>query len=320
MAKPRIILTIGDPNGIGPEILLKLFNLRALTSKIDLSVIGSSKIFDYYSKLLKIPAIPEDKIIELKSADGFKVKPGSITKQAGRISGDAVKKGIKLCLKKEFDALVTLPISKEAFIKAGYKYPGHTEMLDKFAGHGKAAMIMFSKDLILSLVTVHIPLSKVRKQVTPKRIIEKVITANNSMVSDLGIKKPRIALLGLNPHAGDGGELGSEENKIIIPAISKLQFAGFNVEGTFPADGFFASGAYRDFDIVIAMYHDQGLIPFKMISKDRGVNYTAGLKIIRTSPNHGTAFEIAGKGQANPNSTMEAVKLAAKLISRRHNA
>jgi 4-hydroxythreonine-4-phosphate dehydrogenase len=320
LAKPRIILTLGDPNGIGPEIILKLFNLGALTSRYDLNVIGSSNVLDYYSKLLKIPSIAADKIIDLNSAVGFRVKPGSITKQAGKISGDAVKKAIKLCLRKKFDALVTLPISKEAINKAGYKYPGHTEMLDKLAGNGKAAMIMYSKDLTLSLITVHIPLNKVKKQVTAKRIIEKVIAANNSIVIDLGIKKPRIAMLGLNPHAGDGGELGSEEKKIIIPAIQKLQFAGFTIEGPFPADGFFASGSYKDFDMVMSMYHDQGLIPFKMLSKDRGVNYTAGLNIIRTSPNHGTAFKIAGKGQANPNSTIEAVKLAAKLIYRRNYA
>lgn len=319
LAKPRILLTIGDPNGIGPEIILKIFNLNSITSKYDLYVIGSESVLRFYSKLLKLPTLKKDSIIECGSKD-FKVTPGKISKKAGKLSGKAIEMGIKLCLQKKFDALVTLPISKESFNKAGYKFPGHTEMLDKLAGSGKSAMMMYSKDLILSLVTVHIPLNKVNPKITQKRIIERVISGNNSLVKDLGILKPKIAILGLNPHAGDGGKLGDNELKDIIPAINKLQIAGFNVEGPFPADGFFASSSYRNFDLTISMYHDQGLIPFKMISGDRGVNYTAGINIIRTSPNHGTAFNLAGKGIANPGSTIEAIKLASKLIPKRANA
>ncbi len=308
---------MGDPNGIGPEIILKIFNLNSITSRYDLKVVGSAKVFKYYSELLKLPDITPEKLIEIKTGKSIKVKPGFVSEQAGKLSGDSIRKGIKLCLKKEFDALVTLPISKEAFNKGGFKFPGHTEMLEKLAGGGTAAMIMYSKDLTLSLVTVHIPLSKVSRQVTVKKIIGCVITGNNSLVKDFGIKKPKIALLGLNPHSGDGGKLGDNENKVIIPAVKNLQDADFNIKGPFPADGFFASGSFKDFDLVISMYHDQGLIPFKMISKDRGINYTAGINIIRTSPNHGTAFGIAGKGIANPNSTIEAMKLAAKLTSNR---
>lgn len=308
---------MGDPNGIGPEIILKIFNLNSITSRYDIKVVGSAKVFRYYSELLKLPDLHPEKVIEIKTAKTINIKPGYVSKQAGKLSGDCIRKGIKLCLKKEFDALVTLPISKEAFNKGGFKFPGHTEMLEKLAGGGTTAMIMYSKDLTLSLVTVHIPLRKVNRQVTVKKIIERVITGNNTLVKDFAIKQPKIALLGLNPHAGDGGKLGKKESEVILPAIKKLQNAGFKIEGPFPADGFFASGSFKDFDLVISMYHDQGLIPFKMISKDRGVNYTAGIKIIRTSPNHGTAFGIAGKGVANPNSTIEALKLAVKLTSNR---
>jgi 4-hydroxythreonine-4-phosphate dehydrogenase len=311
--KPHILLTIGDPNGIGPEIILKIFSNKKIVSAYDLFTIGSKNVLDQYSSLLKLPNIAPDKIIDI-TKQRISIDPGKVHKSSGKLSGDAVKKAIELCLDGKFDAMVTLPISKEAFKKAGFDYPGHTEMLQELAGSESTLMIMYSTNLILSLITVHIPLSYVSKKVTGKTIIKKVISFNNSLVTDFNIKRPAIALLALNPHAGDGGKLGDTEIKIISPAIKKLRDAGFNIEGPFPADGFFASKAYKKFDGTIAMYHDQGLIPFKMISKDKGVNYTAGINIIRTSPNHGTGFDIAGKGIANPNSTIEAIKLAAKLI------
>lgn len=312
--KPRILLTLGDPNGIGPEIILKIFSDKKITSSYDLYALGSKSVFDKYSSLLKLPKIDPYRVIEITKKE-FSLHPGTVEKSAGRLSGDAVKKAIELCLDGKFDAMATLPISKESFNKAGFDYPGHTEMLDDLAGAGSTSMVMYSTNLILSLITVHIPLSYVSKKITTKSIINKVISFNNSLVKDFKIKLPRIALLALNPHAGDGGKLGDTELKIISPALKRLQEADFNIEGPFPADGFFASKAYKKFDGTIAMYHDQGLIPFKMISKDKGVNYTAGINIIRTSPNHGTGFDIAGKGIANPNSTIEAIKLAAKLIS-----
>ena len=316
--KPRILLTTGDTNGIGPEIILKIFSNKKIASEYDLFVIGSKTVFDQYSSLLKLTKLHPDKIIDIAKQKQITLSPGKIDRAAGKLSGDAVKKAIELCLTGKFDAMVTLPISKEAFNKAGFDYPGHTEMLQDMAGSDSTSMIMYSPSLILSLITVHIPLSYVNKKITGKTIIEKVISFNNSLVRDFKIKLPRIALLALNPHAGDGGKLGDTESKIIYPAISKLKEAGFNIEGPFPADGFFASKAYKKFDGTIAMYHDQGLIPFKMISKDKGVNYTAGIDIIRTSPNHGTGLDIAGKGIANPNSTIEAIKLAAKLISNKN--
>ena len=314
LGKPRILLTTGDPNGIGPEIILKIFSNKKIASAYDLYVIGSKIVFDQYSSQLKLTRIQPDKIIDIAKQKQIALSPGKADRAAGKLSGDAVKKAIELCMDGKFDAMVTLPISKEAFNKAGFDYPGHTEMLNKMAGSDSTSMIMYSSNLILSLITVHIPLSYVNKKITGKAIIKKVISFNNSLVKDFKIKLPRIALLALNPHAGDGGKLGDTELRIISPAVDILLEAGFKIEGPFPADGFFASKAYKKFNGTIAMYHDQGLIPFKMISKDKGVNFTAGIDIIRTSPNHGTGFDIAGKGIANPNSTIEAIKLAAKLI------
>jgi 4-hydroxythreonine-4-phosphate dehydrogenase len=241
-----------------------------------------------------------------------------VQRNAGKLAGDAIKIAAELCIHRKFDAMVTLPISKESFNKAGFDYPGHTEMLKELTSSGSTAMIMHSSNLILSLITVHIPLSYVSKKINERTIIEKVILFNNSLVKDFNIRKPKIAILGLNPHSGDGGKLGDTEMKVITPAINKMLTAGFDLDGPFPADGFFANKTYKKFDGTIAMYHDQGLIAFKMISKDKGVNYTAGINIIRTSPNHGTGFDIAGKGIANPNSTIEAIKLIGKLFTNKN--
>ena len=313
--KPRILLTLGDPNGIGPEIILRIFSDISLLKKYDLNVIGSVKVLNYYSSKLKLPKIISSKVISL--SESHKTNPGNIGKSGGKISGTAVKKGIELCLLNKYDALVTLPISKEAFALGGFDFPGHTEMLTELTGGKDNAMIMYSKKIILSLVTVHIPLNKVKSAVSQRKIVNKIITVNNSLIKDLNLKKPSFAITGLNPHAGDGGKLGNEEINIISPAVIALKETGFNISGPFPADGFFTNEHYQKYDCTMTMYHDQGLIPFKMLSKDKGVNYTAGLKIIRTSPNHGTGFDIAGKGIANPNSTIEAIKLASEIYFNR---
>ena len=310
---PRLLLTIGDPNGIGPEIILKIFNDRTFISKKDLTVIGSKKILDHYASLLNLKTIPKERILEIPLPSKFKINPGKTEKNAGKYSGDAVKAAIELCLKKEFDGMITLPISKESFNLGGYNYPGHTEMLGKLTSSGDTVMILYSKEFSVALVTGHIPISKVSKALNEKLLIKKIITVNNSLVKNFGIKNPRIAVLSLNPHAGDGGLIGKEEQDIISPVIEEMNSIGFNLRGPFASDGYFANKSYKKFDITIAMYHDQGLIPFKMISFDKGVNFTAGLKIIRTSPDHGTAFDIAGMGIANAESTKQAIILNYKL-------
>lgn len=319
MKKPKILLTLGDPAGIGPEIILKIFSRKSITLKFDLTVIGKKSVLDFYAGKLKLPKIPSNKIIEINSAVVF--KPGDTNKSCGKIAGLSIKKAVELCLKNKFDAMVTLPISKYSLNLAGYKFDGHTEMLGKLTKcmpKNPPLMVLFSDKLIVSLVTGHNSLNNTAKKISQNKIIDKVILTNNILVKDFNIKNPSLSVLALNPHSGDGGVLGSEEIKIIIPAIDKLKSAGFKIAGPFAADGFFGNKSYKKFDATIAMYHDQGLIPFKMMAYETGVNYTGNISITRTSPDHGTAFDIAGKGKANINSTLNAIKLAADIAKNKN--
>lgn len=311
--KARILLTCGDINGIGPELILKIFNSKNNINKFELKIIGPKKVFEYYSKLLKIKKIPEGYFLDLNEYSNIDVKIGEVSMLAGKVSGDAIRLGVDLCKKGYFDAMVTLPINKESLNLGGYKYSGHTEMLSHLTGSKDTFMMMYCEKLKIIPFTVHIPLNKVASQITMQKLSSKLILINNTLVKKIGIKKPNIAVLGLNPHCGDGGISGKEEIKIIEPVISSLKKAGFNIEGSFSSDGFFGSKQYTKFDIVLAMYHDQAMVPFKIISKDKGINFTGGLKIIRTSPAHGTAFDIAGKGIASESSTIEAIKFSEKL-------
>ena len=312
---PKIILTTGDPNGIGPEIILKIFSDKNYISRYDLKIAGSKKILDHYSSLLNISKIPSSDFIEIPTPSKYTIEPGKINRHAGKIAGDSVRLAAKLCLKKEFDAMVTLPLSKESLNLGGVKYPGHTEMLTDITGSDSTIMILHSKKFTVALVTGHIPVAKVADSLTEELLMEKIIAVNNSLVRDFKIKNPKINILSLNPHRGDGGMIGDEEIDLIEPVIEEMNSIGFNLRGPYASDAYFANKIYERSDITLAMYHDQGLIPFKMISFGKGVNFTAGLNIIRTSPDHGTAFDIAGMGLANPESTKEAIKFAAKLIS-----
>ena len=315
--RPKILLTTGDPNGIGPEIILKIFSQGSIANKFNLKVAGSKKILDHYSSLLNLPEIDQNSITEIPLPGNFKINPGKINKLAGKFSGDSVRKTAELCMKNEYDAMVTLPVSKEAFNLGGYNFPGHTEMLAKVTASNDTVMILHSDKFSVALVTGHIAVKEVSRRLTENLLFSKILTANNSLVKDFGINHPKIAVLSLNPHAGDGGLIGKEEINVINPLIEKMNSAGFNIRGPYSSDGYFAGKTYTKFDITIALYHDQGLIPFKMISFERGVNFTAGLNIIRTSPDHGTGFDIAGFGKANPSSTISAIKLAAKLAERK---
>ena len=314
--KPKILLTIGDPNGIGPEIILKLFKNKN-TKKYGLKVIGSKKVFTYYSSLLKTENINTGDLIDLPFYNDFKIKKGKIDKIAGRMSGDAVRIGTELCMNEEFDTLVTLPISKEALNAGGYKFPGHTEMLTKLTNSKSTVMIMHSNRIVVSPVTIHVPIKDVSKLLTKKILMEKLITINNSLLNEFKFRNPSIAVLSLNPHCSDGGLIGDEESRTIKPVIDELSQKGMNVSGPFPPDAYFANMSYRNYYVTVSMYHDHGLIPFKTLSSGNGVNYTGGLKFIRTSPDHGTAFDIAGKGIANVDSTLEAIKLAYKLVKKK---
>ena len=314
---PRLLITIGDANGIGPEIILKMFNDKKFINEYNLKVVGSKYILDYYAGIYNLDEIPKENIIQINVPATFKVRIGEIDKVAGKHAGDAIKKAATMCLKKEADAMITMPISKESFNLGGYDYPGHTEMVTEISGSAQSAMILYSKKMIVALATTHIALDKVSKKIVKNKLIEKIILVNNSLVKDFKIQKPKIAVLGLNPHSGDGGLMGNEEKEVISPAVKEMKEAGFNISGPYPADGFFASKMYKQCDIVFAMYHDQGLIPFKMVAFEKGVNYTAGLNFFRTSPDHGTAFNIAGKGKADIQSSVCAVKLADTLVRNR---
>ena len=329
--KPIIAITIGDFNGVGPEVTLKSIASKEVQKRIQPVLIGSMEIFRYYAQQLKLD-------LELVEADSAKkIKTGTIpvitvqpvtmkqlqigktAPDAGVCAGIAIERAIKMCMEKEADAMVTAPVSKEALHFAGYNFPGQTEMLAMLTRSDRVTMMLLSSTMRVALATVHIPIRKVSENLFIDRIVEKLDTVSASLKNDLGIAKPSIAVLGLNPHAGENGAIGTEEREVIIPAIKKAQEKGINAAGPFQADGFFATRSYKNYDAILAMYHDQGLIPLKMSGFDEGVNFSAGLKIIRTSPDHGTAFDIAGKNMANPGSMTAAIELAASIIEQRKN-
>ncbi|MBN1634509.1 MAG: 4-hydroxythreonine-4-phosphate dehydrogenase PdxA [Ignavibacteria bacterium] len=315
--KSGIIFTIGDANGIGPEIILKIYNQTNYFSKYNLKLITPVKVTDFYADLLKLKPVPPEYLIELPCPTGFKIQPGKINKTAGKISGDAITKSVEMYKNNLCSGIVTLPISKKSLILGGYNFHGHTEFLEYLMHKKNNAMIMYHRDLICLPVTTHIPLKKVSKIINTKLLITKINYLNEFIKSLKKIRKPRLAVLSLNPHAGEEGEIGCEENVLINPVINNLKKKSYNIKGAFPSDGFFGNKLYKKFDGVIGMYHDQIMIPFKLISGGKGVNYTAGIDLIRTSPAHGTAFDIAGMNMAKTDSTIEALKLAVKMA--KHN-
>ena len=326
-------MTLGDPNGIGPEVILKCLSDSRLRKFMDPVVVGSMPVMQAHARQLGYSDLPlrrveslepsdDESILVLDVANGNapEVQFGAIRKEAGALAMEAVKKAIDLCVEGHADAMVTAPISKEAIAMAGYANRGHSEFLARRTETANYNMMMVADDFRVGLVTEHIPIWEVPRQVTTEAILEKLHIIVRSLQEDFAIPRPRIAVLGLNPHAGDGGVLGEEENEIITPAIKAACEAGYLAFGPFPADGFFAVGDYKNYDAVLAMYHDQGLIPFKAIAFHNGVNFSAGLPIVRTSPDHGTAFDIAGKGEASPESMRSALFLACDVARRRREA
>lgn len=325
-----IAVTIGDINGIGPELLLKSVRLIDPTYGPRLILIAPESVLRYYSEKFNfdftLPVVREiSGIVDSKShivydpfEEDLAPTPGKISSRSGKVAMLALDTALELINTNHAQALVTAPISKESIHMAGYEFPGHTEYLAYKTNTSDITMMLISGGLRVGLLTTHIPLSKIIQNVTESGILHRVRNINHSLIHDFGISKPKIAVLGLNPHAGDGGVLGSEEIEIIEPAISKLMQEGISCDGPFPADGWFGMQQYENFDAVLAMYHDQGLAPFKALSFGRGVNFTAGLPIIRTSPDHGTAFAIAGQNKAKTDSMIEAINLAHSLIKKRY--
>lgn len=323
--KPIISFTIGDVNGIGPEVVLKAITDQEIADKFNALLIGPEHIWKSTANKLKIKFNPEVNGTNFKKNNiiikdvyyPYKSEYGKISEKAGDLSVISILQALDLCLIGFSDAMVTAPISKEAINKAKYFYDGHTGLLAALTKNKKICMMLVSQKMRVGLVTTHTPINNISKQISKKLIIEKLEIINKSLIKDFGIQKPNIAVLGLNPHSGDGGVLGNEEKKIIIPAINSANKMGIQAIGPFASDAFFARYNPENYDAILAMYHDQGLIPFKMTDNNRGVNFTAGLKIIRTSPDHGTGFDIAGKFIANHKSMVEAIKLAIFLNKKR---
>lgn len=312
--KPRIGITIGDINGIGPEIILKALIEIDRTSSTPV-VVAPPSVIEYYSDHLSLPA--EVEILPSKDLVESEIRPGTISSISGRAAMTSIELAVDRCLNGSLHAMVTAPISKEAVHLAGYNIPGHTEFLAEKTSAESVVMMLINDNLRVALTTVHIPISKVATSITPELLKQKIRTLSCSLIQDFKIETPDIAVLGLNPHAGDGGVIGTEEKEILGPVIQEMKAEYPGLQGPYPADAFFGQKLHQQFDAVLAMYHDQGLAPFKLLSFGRGVNFSAGLPIIRTSPDHGTAFNIAGKGIADPSSFLQAYRLAVKLAVKR---
>lgn len=320
--KIRVAITQGDTNGVGYEVILKVFSDPQMLELCTPIIYGSPKIAAYHRKALNLETNfntintaeeARDGRVNLLACvnDDIKIDFGQPSQEAGQAAFKALDRAMTDYRAELYDVLVTAPINKATIQSPGFHFPGHTEYIETSVGEGqKALMILMSNDLRVALVTTHLPIKEVSAAITKEAIIEKAKIFHLALKRDFRISNPRIAVLALNPHAGDQGLLGSEEKDIIAPAIEELATTGTQAFGPYAADGFFGSGTYGHFDGVLAMYHDQGLAPFKTIALENGVNYTAGLPIVRTSPDHGTAYDIAGQNKANENSMRQAIYTA----------
>ena len=327
--KIRVAITHGDTNGIGYEVIFKTFAEPAMLELCTPIIYGSPKVAAYHRNALGLQAnftiinSAEDahagKLNLLTTFDEeVKVELGQPSKEAGTAAYNALERAVDDYKKGFFDVLVTAPINKADIQGGGFDFRGHTEYLENRVGEGRKPLMILLNDLMrVALVTTHLPVKDVAPAVTKERVVEKALIFNESLKRDFRISNPRIAVLALNPHAGDDGLLGTEERQEIAPAVSELNGMGVRAFGPYAADGFFAHGGYEAFDGVLAMYHDQGLAPFKALDRGEGVNFTAGLPIVRTSPDHGTAYGIAGKNKADEASLRHAVYLAIDVFRNR---
>jgi len=330
-SRPVVALTMGDANGIGPEIILKCLSDSRLLRMMRPVVVGSLEVIEVHARRLGFEAIrfvrvetgisgkDDDRIplVDVSGDDDVPVEFGCISAAAGMLAMKAVAEAVRMCLSGEADAMVTAPISKKAISLGGYSEPGHTEFIASRCGASRFTMMMVADRLRIALVTGHVPIWDVPKRINQAEILKQLSVLDATMKADFGLDRPRIAVLALNPHAGEEGILGKEEMNTITPALEKAKDEGIQAVGPFPADGFFGASTYLKFDAVLAMYHDQGLVPFKTLAFDSGVNFTAGLPIVRTSPDHGTAYDIAGQGKASPDSMRSAIYLAVDVARRR---
>ncbi|TVZ56635.1 4-hydroxythreonine-4-phosphate dehydrogenase [Lutibacter sp. Hel_I_33_5] len=321
-------ISIGDLNGIGIEIILKTFRDKRMLEFCTPVIFGSTKVISYHKKALNLE-IPVNGINNINQLahnkinllniwkEDIKIEIGNPTETSGKYAANSLEVAVTNLNEGAIDVLLTAPIDKENIQSESFNFPGHTEYLeDKL--EGESLMILMSDNLRIGLITGHIPVSKIAETITPDLIKKKVAIMHASLKEDFAINKPKIAVLGLNPHCGDKGVIGKEDEEIIKPTVEEIKESGKIVFGPYAADGFFGSKTYQQFDGVLAMYHDQGLAPFKALSFGNGVNFTSGLNKIRTSPDHGTGFDIAGKGVANETSFKEALFTAIKIFKTRN--
>lgn len=327
--KIRVGITQGDINGVGYEVILKTFADPVMLELCTPIIYGSPKVAAYHRKSLDLPTnfsivnsaseAAENRLSVVNCTDDeVKVEFAKADPEAGKAALGALEKAIEEYKEGFIDVIVTAPINKHTIQSEEFNFPGHTEYIEERLGNGeKSLMILMKDDFRVALVTGHIPVSQIASAISKDLIEEKLAIFNHSLKQDFGIGAPRIAVLSLNPHAGDEGLLGKEEQDIIIPALKEMSEKGVFCYGPYAADGFMGSGNFNHFDGVLAMYHDQGLAPFKVLAMDEGVNYTAGLPVIRTSPAHGTAYDIAGKGVASEDSFRQAVYVAIDVFRNR---
>ena len=328
--KIKVGISIGDPNGIGAELIIKTFANQQMFRHCTPIIYGSAKTISFYKKVLgydsfefhKTNSADNAKTKQLNIIDCWnetaEIKMGQASREAGGYAIKALESATKDLKSGKVNCLVTLPINKKTVKESGFKFIGHTEYLKDYFDVKENLMLMVSQNLRVAVATGHIPLSEVASSLTPDLISKKAKLLNNSLIKDFGIIKPKIAVLGLNPHAGDNGAIGKDESETIIPAIEVLKKEDLFCFGPFSPDGFFGSLQYQKYDGILAMYHDQGLGPFKALAFETGVNFTAGLPVVRTSPDHGPAYDLSGKNTANESSFRNSIFTAIDIV--RHRA
>jgi 4-hydroxythreonine-4-phosphate dehydrogenase len=327
--KPRIGITLGDLNGIGPEVIIKALSDARVLNLLTPVVYGSGRVLSFYKKLMnneefnytqvkaKGQFAPRQINVVNCWEDVIEIVPGKASKETGKAALLSLQKASEEVKEGLLDAMVTAPIDKHSIHSEEFPFTGHTGFLTHYFGSADSLMLLVSNTLRVGLVTEHVPVRDIASHITKEKVEAKLKLLEQSLRKDFGVHKPRIAVLALNPHAGDGGLIGTEEEQILKPLINDWKNKGKLISGPFPADGFFAAGQYKRFDAVLAMYHDQGLIPFKSIAFEDGVNFTAGLPVVRTSPDHGTAYAIAGKNEADESSFREALYKACAIVQSR---
>ncbi len=331
MQKVRVGISSGDINGIGLEVVIKALSDVRILDHCTPIIYGSAKVLSYHKNIVKphefsyqsvssTEHVKKDRINVVNCwTDDITISLGEPNENSGKFAYVALDKAVQDLESGLIDVLITPPIDKHAMSLAGFQHPGHTEYLAEKFGNRESLMLMVADEVRIGVATNHLPVSNIAETLTKALIQKKILTLHRTLIEDFGLEKPLIAILGLNPHAGDQGVIGHEEEEVIKPAINALKSKGLLLGGPYSADGFFGSGDYKKVDGILAMYHDQGLIPFKLLSFGNGVNFTAGLSIVRTSPDHGTAAAIAGQNQADPRSFRNALFLALDLFRNRQN-